>query len=125
MENADVAVDKLNKLRDLGIQLSIDDFGTGYSSMNHLSRFPLDHLKIDLSFVQRMHQAPENLEIVRAIINLAHNLGLKVVAEGIEESQQHGDLSALSCEYGQGYLFSRPVEAHLALEILRGRILPV
>lgn len=124
MENADVAVDKLNKLRELGIQLSIDDFGTGYSSMNYLSRFPLDHLKIDLSFVQRMHQAPENLEIVRAIINLAHNLGLKVVAEGIEEAKQHGELNALSCEYGQGYLFSRPVEAHLALEILRGRLLP-
>ncbi len=125
MENADVAVDKLNRLRDLGIQLSIDDFGTGYSSMNHLSRFPLDHLKIDLSFVQRMHMAPENLEIVRAIINLAHNLGLEVVAEGIEESTQHGELCTLSCEYGQGYLFSRPVEEHLALEILRGRMQPI
>ena len=120
MENAEVAVDKLNRLRELGIQLSIDDFGTGYSSMNHLSRFPLDHLKIDLSFVQQMHLAPENLEIVRAIINLAHNLGLEVVAEGIEEVAQHGELCNLCCEYGQGYLFSQPVEEPRALEILQG-----
>lgn len=119
MENAESAVDKLSKLRALGIQLSIDDFGTGYSSMNQLSRFPLDHLKIDLSFVQQMHRAPENLEIVKAIVTLAHNLGLKVVAEGIEELEQHGELCTLNCEYGQGYLFSRPVRADDALAFLK------
>jgi len=121
MENADSAAEKLARLRQLGIQLSIDDFGTGYSSMNQLSRFPLDNLKIDLSFVQQMHSAPENLEIVRAIISLAHNLGLDVVAEGIELPDQHGELQSLECEFGQGYLFSKPMPPEQALEFLRLR----
>ncbi len=119
MEDADRAAEKLTKLREMGVQLSIDDFGTGYSSMNQLGRFPLDNLKIDLSFVQQMHKAPENLEIVRAIVALAHNLGLEVVAEGIEADDQHGELCTLNCEYGQGFLFSRPVDEKQALAILQ------
>ncbi|BBD08607.1 EAL domain-containing protein [Desulfovibrio ferrophilus] len=111
MENAEAAVDKLNRLKELGIQISIDDFGTGYSSMSYLQKFPLDHLKIDLSFVKRMDTTPENREIVKAIINLAHNMGLQVIAEGVEKSSQQDILNTLKCEYGQGFYFSRPVPA--------------
>ncbi|MBU1002027.1 MAG: EAL domain-containing protein [Proteobacteria bacterium] len=111
MENADAATDKLNRLKSLGIQISIDDFGTGYSSMSYLQKFPLDHLKIDLSFINRMDTTPGNQEIVKAIINLAHNLGLEVVAEGVEKSSQQDILNSLNCEYGQGFLFSHAVSA--------------
>jgi len=109
MENAPGAVDKLNKLKELGITLSIDDFGTGYSSMSYLQRFPLDNLKIDLSFVRMMDVAPENIEIVKAIINLAHNLGLEVVAEGVETVLQEQTLMGLRCDYAQGFLYSKPL----------------
>jgi len=120
MENAESATEKLNRLKELGIQISIDDFGTGYSSMSYLQKFPLDHLKIDLSFVKRMDTAPENREIVRAIINLAHNLGLEVIAEGVEKSSQQSLLSDLNCEYGQGFFFSRPVGAEKARGYITG-----
>ena len=99
----------LNRLKSAGVLVSIDDFGTGYSSMSNLQEFPLDQLKIDLSFVRRMTKSQENLEIVRAIINLAHNLGLNVVAEGVEEVEQQQTLLELGCEFGQGYLFSKPI----------------
>ncbi len=113
------SVQKLHRLRQDGIRFSVDDFGTGYSSLGYLQKFPLDDLKIDLSFVRAMEAAPENLEIVRTIIGLAHNLGLSVVAEGIETERQRDMLAALNCEYGQGYLFSKPLpeaeaEARLA-----------
>ena len=109
MERAERSVETLTRLRQLGVTLSVDDFGTGYSSLSYLQRFPLDILKIDLSFVRGIDQNPENLEIVRAIVNLAHNLGLKVVAEGIEREPQIEALMDLGCEYGQGFLFSRPL----------------
>ncbi|NDV26458.1 EAL domain-containing protein [Desulfovibrio sp. JC010] len=109
MERAKQSVDMLNRLKAAGVLVSIDDFGTGYSSMSNLQEFPLDQLKIDLSFVRKMHESSENLEIVKAIINLAHNLGLNVVAEGVEEIEQQDVLRDLGCEFGQGYLFSRPI----------------
>ncbi|MCM0754453.1 EAL domain-containing protein [Desulfovibrio aminophilus] len=109
MDNPRNSVQKLHRLRQDGIRFSIDDFGTGYSSLGYLQKFPLDDLKIDLSFVRVMESSPENLEIVRTIIGLAHNLGLSVVAEGIESETQRDILADLGCEYGQGYLFSRPV----------------
>lgn len=120
MDNAKVAVDKLNQLKELGIQISVDDFGTGYSSMSYLQKFPLDHLKIDLSFVKHMDTAPENRAIVKAIINLAHSLGLQVIAEGVEKTMQHDILNKLDCEFGQGYLFSRPVGAKMAEAFITG-----
>ena len=110
----------LFRSKSLGVQISIDDFGTGYSSMSYLQRFPLDHLKIDLSFVRAMDQAPENREIVKAIIGLAHSLGLKVVAEGVERAGQRDLLASLDCEYGQGYHFSHPVGAAEAEALLHG-----
>jgi diguanylate cyclase (GGDEF)-like protein len=117
MENAESAISILKELKELGIQLSIDDFGTGYSSLSYLHRFPIDTLKIDRSFVNSMTEGAENGEFVQTIITLAHTLGLGVIAEGIETINQLHQLRILDCEYGQGYLFSRPVPEN-EIEIL-------
>ncbi|SNR79017.1 PAS domain S-box-containing protein/diguanylate cyclase (GGDEF) domain-containing protein [Humidesulfovibrio mexicanus] len=119
MDNATSAVDKLRRLKSLGMALSIDDFGTGYSSMSSLQQFPLDTLKIDLSFVQRMETGPEGLEIVKAIISLAHSLQLQVIAEGVEREVQRDLLRGLACEYAQGYLYARPLPTQEAWEYMR------
>ncbi len=111
MENAEMATAMLRQLRSLDVNLSIDDFGTGYSSLSYLHRFPVNVLKIDRSFVSRMSDGNENAEIVRTILTLAHNLGMEVVAEGVETEDQQQQLKALKCKYAQGYLFSRPVPA--------------
>ncbi|MEF2229502.1 MAG: EAL domain-containing protein [Pseudodesulfovibrio sp.] len=110
---------RLNALKALGIRLAIDDFGTGYSSMSYLQKFPVDQLKIDLSFVRHMEKAPENIEIIRAIVNMAHSLRLHVVAEGIETERQRDLLYSLQCDYGQGYLYSKPVSAEEAENLLK------
>lgn len=109
MTDAVESTNRLNLLKSLGVLLSIDDFGTGYSSMSYLQKFPMDQLKVDLSFVRRMEQSAENIEIVRAIINMAHSLRLRVVAEGIETERQRDLLYSLQCDYGQGYLYSKPL----------------
>ncbi|HKG21674.1 MAG TPA: EAL domain-containing protein, partial [Blastocatellia bacterium] len=119
MANADLAITILEQLHALGIQLSIDDFGTGYSSLSYLHRFPAQILKIDRSFISRMGLGDENLEIVRTIIMLARNLGMEVVAEGVETKEQLAQLRALSCSYGQGYLFSVPLDAESAAALLQ------
>ena len=111
MENAEMAARLLKRLKALGVQLSIDDFGTGYSSLSYLHRFPVNTLKIDRSFVGRIGEAAENIEIVRTVISLAENMGMEVVAEGVETLSQLTQLRKLKCEFGQGYLFSRPVDA--------------
>lgn len=111
MENAEMAARILNRLKELGVQLSIDDFGTGYSSLSYLHRFPVNTLKIDRSFVGRIGEAAENIEIVRTVVSLAENMGMEVVAEGVETLSQLMQLRKLKCQYGQGYLFSRPVDA--------------
>jgi diguanylate cyclase (GGDEF)-like protein/PAS domain S-box-containing protein len=109
---------RLNLLKTLGIMLSIDDFGTGYSSMSYLQKFPMDQLKVDLSFVRRMEKSPENVEIIRAIVNMAHSLRLGVVAEGIETERQREILYSLQCDYGQGYLYAKPLQRDEAEEFL-------
>jgi len=109
MENAEAAALMFKQLRSLGVQLSIDDFGTGYSSLSYLHRFPLNYLKIDRSFVMRLTTDNDNA-IVRTISTLARNLGMEVIAEGIETEEQYQQLKMLGCEFGQGYLFSRPVD---------------
>ena len=119
MENAAGAVERLQKIKNQGIGISIDDFGTGYSSMSYLQRFPLDNLKIDISFVRMMESAPENIEIVKAIIDLAHTLGLEVVAEGVENVLQRQVLFSLGCEYAQGFHFFRPITLTEATELVR------
>ncbi len=118
MENIDNATEMLRQLRQLGVRLAIDDFGTGYSSLSYLHRFPIDTLKIDRSFVMRMVDNNENIEIVRTILMLAQNLGMDVVAEGVETKEQLALLRKLGCENGQGYFFSRPVSVGGAEKII-------
>ena len=111
MTNAERAIETLKGLRESGVRISIDDFGTGYSSLSYLQRFPIDTLKVDQSFVSTMEAGSENGEIVRTVIALAKVLGLSVVAEGIESIHQVHQLQILGCDYGQGYLFGRPLTA--------------
>lgn len=106
------------QLRALGIRFAIDDFGTGHSSLERLHQLPVDTLKIDRSFVARMLNETESLEIVRTIIDLAHTLALEVVAEGVETSEQVRKLRSLECEYGQGYLFAQPLPPQQARQVL-------
>jgi diguanylate cyclase (GGDEF)-like protein len=109
MENAELTISILNRLKRLGVQLSIDDFGTGYSSLNYLHRLPFDTLKIDRSFVYSVGESGENSEILQTIISLAKSLKKKVIAEGIETESQLRLLQNLGCDYGQGYLMSKPM----------------
>jgi len=108
MRDAVAALHVLQALKHIGVALAIDDFGTGYSSLSYLQRFPLDILKIDKSFVDEL-DGDQGTEIVAAVINLAHALGLSVVAEGVQNKEQLATLRALRCDYAQGFLFSRPV----------------
>lgn len=109
MENVQHSITSLQAIRDMGVTLAIDDFGTGFSSLSYLSKFPVDTLKIDRSFVIEMTDAPESLALVSTIISLAHALKLKVVAEGVATEEQSRLLRLLNCDEMQGYLFSRPV----------------
>jgi EAL domain-containing protein (putative c-di-GMP-specific phosphodiesterase class I) len=118
MSSGDVARSKLRRIKQSGVQLSIDDFGTGYSSLSCLHRFPIDTLKIDRSFIQQLQPTQDNLEIVEAIVGLAHKLGMTTVAEGVETSSQFHQLQQIGCERVQGFLFSRPVEASQMTTIL-------
>jgi diguanylate cyclase (GGDEF)-like protein/PAS domain S-box-containing protein len=105
------AMETLTHLSDMGIQLSIDDFGTGYSSLGYLKRLPVDQIKIDKSFVKEMAVDEDDAMIVRSTIELTHNLGLKVVAEGVEDQEAMARLAALGCDVAQGYYISRPIDA--------------
>jgi PAS domain S-box-containing protein/diguanylate cyclase (GGDEF)-like protein len=122
LKNATSGTVILQQLKTLGVQLSIDDFGTGYSSLARLHQLPIDTLKIDRSFVSRMGNDGESLEIVRAIMTLAHSLGMDAIAEGVETQEQVLKLRSLNCEYGQGYLFSRPVDSKTAEELLAAQL---
>ncbi len=118
MVNPEKAAVILNSLKDLGIQLSLDDFGTGYSSLSYLHRFPFHNLKIDRSFISKMEAGDKDEEIVKVINLLAKNLGMEVVAEGIETLGQWVILNKLSCAYGQGYYFSRPLDENAATNLI-------
>ena len=111
MQNAQRSVSMLNQLKDLNIKVCVDDFGTGYSSLSYLHTFPIDTLKIDRSFVHDMSRNFRNMEIIRTIIMLAHNLKLDVIAEGVETGEQDAQLSALGCQFAQGFYFSRPINS--------------
>ena len=111
MDNTETVTPVLFQLRDLGTKLAMDDFGTGHSSLGNLYRFPIDVLKIDRAFVNAMSENRGYPAIVHAIVTLAHNLGMTVVAEGIESGDQVAALQALECDRGQGYFFTPPVDA--------------
>jgi len=119
LDDIDESTRKLQILRRAGVEVSVDDFGTGYSSLNYLARLPVDTLKIDRSFVVRMREAGYPRNIVAMIVSLAHTLGLKVIAEGVEEDEQRRLLLDLGCDQIQGYLMSRPVPADKIEPMLR------
>ncbi len=110
MENTDTIAETLSGIRGLEVQVHMDDFGTGYSSLSYLHRFPIDTLKIDRSFVGNLGMSEETWKIVQAILHLAQNLGIEVIAEGIENLMQLRMLQSLGCQYGQGYYFSKPLD---------------
>lgn len=121
MENVERSISTLRLIRAMGITIAVDDFGTGYSSLNYLSKLPLDSLKIDRSFVIAMTAEPEGLALVSTIINLAHSLKHKVVAEGVETLEQSRLLQAMDCDEMQGYLFSKAVPAEILEQKFLGR----
>ncbi|MGZ9109174.1 MAG: EAL domain-containing protein [Micavibrio sp.] len=113
----------LHGLRALGVTIALDDFGTGYSSLGYLHRFPIDSIKIDRSFVSQIQKAPKSLDIVRAIVGLARNFNLGVIAEGIETEQDMAMISSLGCEMGQGYLFGKPMSIDDAHDFIRANLI--
>jgi len=121
MEHPEVVSTMLQELRLLGVKLSIDDFGTGYSSLAYLQRFPADTLKIDRSFVSPMGSRGENSEIARTIVTIGHNLGMRVVAEGVETAEQLAHLRGLDCEGAQGYFISKPLSSEDAALLIASR----
>jgi diguanylate cyclase (GGDEF)-like protein/PAS domain S-box-containing protein len=124
MDSETEEVPGIVELRRLGIQLQIDDFGTGYSSLGYLQRFPIDTIKIDRSFVSRMGEDSTNAEIVRTILNLARELDMSTIAEGVETDDQLNQLKALACEFGQGFLISRPVDSEQAHQLIEQMLKP-
>ena len=118
LDNAERVITLLQELRGRGVKIWVDDFGTGYSSLSYLQRFPVDGLKIDRSFVEPLDGSEESATMVRTILSLANNLGVEVVAEGIETEAQAEQLTALGCPHAQGYLFAKPLspgEAYAAV----------
>jgi EAL domain-containing protein (putative c-di-GMP-specific phosphodiesterase class I) len=111
MESTADTINLLRQLKQLGIRLAVDDFGTGYSSLSYLARFPVDLLKIDRSFVEKIAADSYSAELVRTIVRLGQSLGLQTVAEGIENTQQLEALREIGCAFGQGFMFSKPVPA--------------
>jgi len=109
MDDIEGNISKLKAIRNMGIEIAIDDFGTGYSSLAYLAKLPLRTVKIDRSFIITMLQDPNTMTLVSTIITLAHSLGFKVVAEGVEQEEQAKYLRLLRCDEMQGYLFGKPI----------------
>jgi EAL domain-containing protein (putative c-di-GMP-specific phosphodiesterase class I) len=121
MGNADKALPMLRRLKEVGVRLAIDDFGTGYSSLSLLRQLPVDELKIDQQFVRGMLQSEGSMQIVRAVLDLAGNFGLKTVAEGIEDERTLDALRDLGCTIGQGYAIGRPMPDTALIDWFRAR----
>ena len=109
MGDRELGLSVMKKLRELGVRLALDDFGTGYSSLSYLATLPINEIKIDRSFVINMSVSAEGLRIVRAIIDLTHDLGMCSLAEGVESIEQRDQLLALGCQDAQGYLYGKPM----------------
>ncbi len=120
MDDTDLAVERLRELKQLGVRLALDDFGTGYSSLSYLSRFPVDILKMDRSFL-REGATPDASSLATAVVALGATLDLEVVAEGIEFPEQWHSLRDLGCEMGQGFYFAHPMDVDATLEFLAAR----
>jgi len=123
MEDSAFTLDQISRLHAMGVTLSIDDFGTGYSSLSYLKRYQVDKLKIDQSFVRDLDSGPQDNSIVAAIIHMAHGMGFKTIAEGVETQAQLAYLRAHGCDELQGYLFSRPVPAATFAQLLQQPLL--
>jgi EAL domain-containing protein (putative c-di-GMP-specific phosphodiesterase class I) len=121
MENSAATRATLQTLRDHGVRIALDDFGTGYSSLGYLTRMPIGHIKIDRCFVTGLLESSESQAIVRAVLAMAHSLGMHVTAEGVETVEQACALKAMACDYLQGYYFSRPVAADQIPNLLQQR----
>jgi diguanylate cyclase (GGDEF)-like protein len=122
MQDSKSTTQVLQALKDMGVQIALDDFGTGYSSLSYLKRFPIDTLKIDRSFVRDLTTDADDASIVSAVISMGESLHMRVVAEGVETQEQLAFLQAQRCPYGQGFYFSKPMEAEECVEVLRGRV---
>jgi EAL domain-containing protein (putative c-di-GMP-specific phosphodiesterase class I) len=121
MQDTETAIQRLGALKALGVRIAVDDFGTGYSSLNYLSRFPIDIIKIDKSFVDGIATGGEGTAVPRAIVQLARSLRLQTVAEGIERADQLRRLVAMGCRMGQGFLLGEPLDAKNVAEVLEKR----
>jgi EAL domain-containing protein (putative c-di-GMP-specific phosphodiesterase class I) len=121
MKHAHVAASILAPLKDKGVRVSIDNFGTGYSSLGYLRKFPLDALKIDPSFVRQIDIAPDDTTIVSAIINMGQNLGLRIIAEGVETATDLQFLKTRNCDEAQGFYLGRPVPAEQFAKLLKAQ----
>ena len=124
MQNAESEIEILASLRKMGLKIAIDDFGTGYSSLGYLKNLPIDSVKLDQSFVKGATTDPDDAALVMAVVTLAHNLRLKVIAEGIETEDQLKFLRLLRCDRGQGYLFGKPAPADPIEATRQARYLP-
>nr|WP_320192176.1 EAL domain-containing protein [uncultured Desulfobacter sp.] len=118
MSNPEKAIENLKQLKQIGFTIALDDFGTGYSSLAYLQRLPIDYVKIDISFIRQILVSPNDAVMVKTIIDMAHNLGLQVVAEGVEEEEQTKLLEKLGCDIVQGFLFGRPMPEQQLLQLL-------
>jgi EAL domain-containing protein (putative c-di-GMP-specific phosphodiesterase class I) len=119
MQSTQETLDNLARIRGIGVRIAIDDFGTGFSSMSYITRFSIDRIKIDQSFVRGILHDPNSSAVVTAIIAMAHGLGIKVVAEGTETEEEANRLIAMQCDEAQGYLYSAPVNAEELLAVAR------
>ena len=118
LERTQRPVSVLRAIKETGVRIALDDFGTGYSSLSYLERFPIDELKLDREFIARMASGDDDPVLVRAILDMAHALGLVVVAEGIETEEQATVLRELGCERAQGYALARPAAAEAVAELV-------
>ena len=119
MKNTDHNLEVIKKLKELGVRIALDNFGTGHSSFNYLTRLPIDTLKIDTSYISRISSNDNDAYIAETIINLAHKIGITVIAEGVENEEQKALLERLNCDILQGYLFSKAVTDEEIIELLK------